>query len=274
LQRSGWPARKFVAAFAALAVLSWLGPVSAALGAAAFDRVVQSVIGNVTNTAPEIGAIFEIDITGDSGSGWVIGTTDVYIAVNGSTVGTFHFDAVRAPVSGPYCGGASPCANLCPPLSQNVSGQCGACACRYTFTPTMPYQLQDGDRVDAWAVASQGALPEIDTSNDSAFLVYRTAGVPASPLPGWTLAVAPNPSQAAMRVEFSMPHAGRVEIGVLDVTGRRVRALARGAGFPAGKHGLAWDGRDDHGRACGPGVYTVVLRAQGTRLVRRVALLR
>jgi len=47
-----------------------------------------------------------------------------------------------------------------------------------------------------------------------------------------------------------------------------VRTL-RVTGAPPGAFALAWDGRNDAGRACAPGVYRAWLRAGGqTKLMR------
>jgi len=57
-------------------------------------------------------------------------------------------------------------------------------------------------------------------------------------------------------VRFSIAKAGRVQIGIFDVTGRRVRSLADRV-FPAGEQVLRWDGTDDAGGKVPRGVYFV-----------------
>jgi hypothetical protein len=57
-------------------------------------------------------------------------------------------------------------------------------------------------------------------------------------------------------VRFGIPKAGRVQIGIYDVTGRKVRSLADRI-FPAGEQELRWDGTDDAGNSVGRGVYFV-----------------
>src|SRR6185436_10202965 len=57
-------------------------------------------------------------------------------------------------------------------------------------------------------------------------------------------------------VRLGIAHAGRVQVNVYDVAGRRVRTLADRV-FPAGEQVLQWDGTDDAGRAVGRGVYFV-----------------
>jgi hypothetical protein len=62
--------------------------------------------------------------------------------------------------------------------------------------------------------------------------------------------------QGASSVRFSIASAGRVQIGIYDVTGRKVRSLADRV-FPAGEQVLRWDGTDDSGAKVARGVYFV-----------------
>jgi flagellar hook assembly protein FlgD len=62
--------------------------------------------------------------------------------------------------------------------------------------------------------------------------------------------------QGTSTVRLGIPAPGRVQIGVYDVTGRKVRLLADRI-FPAGEHALTWDGTDDAGRRVARGVYFV-----------------
>jgi hypothetical protein len=57
-------------------------------------------------------------------------------------------------------------------------------------------------------------------------------------------------------VRLGIPIAGRVQVGVYDVAGRKVRLLADRV-FSAGEHTLTWDGADDDGRPVARGVYFV-----------------
>jgi photosystem II stability/assembly factor-like uncharacterized protein len=78
----------------------------------------------------------------------------------------------------------------------------------------------------------------------------------------------PNPSTASTTFEFTLPAAGPVRLAIFDVTGRRVRTLRDGPA-PAGPSRVAWDGRDEAGRAVAAGVYFARLEAAGeTRTVK------
>jgi hypothetical protein len=85
---------------------------------------------------------------------------------------------------------------------------------------------------------------------------------------------APNPFHGALAIAFDVPAAGgRVEIGIFDVSGRRVRSLVDGS-KPGGKWQATWDGRDGLGRTLLPGVYLCRMRAGKFSKVVKVSLSR
>ena len=61
-------------------------------------------------------------------------------------------------------------------------------------------------------------------------------------------------------VFFGVAKAGRLQVTIYDVTGRRVRQLADRV-FTAGEHELRWDGHDDSGQRVARGVYFVKTNA-------------
>ena len=60
----------------------------------------------------------------------------------------------------------------------------------------------------------------------------------------------------ASTVRLGIAHAGRVQVNVYDVAGRKIRTLADRV-FPAGEAKLVWDGTSDAGDKVGRGVYFV-----------------
>ena len=62
--------------------------------------------------------------------------------------------------------------------------------------------------------------------------------------------------QGTSFVRFSVAKAGRVQVSIYDVTGRKVRNLSDRV-FPAGEHSIQWDGTDDSGSKVARGVYFV-----------------
>lgn len=102
-----------------------------------------------------------------------------------------------------------------------------------------------------------------------------TVGVDPGPRPG-ALRFAPpspNPASGPLTLRFALPREAAVRIAVFDAGGRRVRELFTGT-RAAGEHSVAWDLRDESGRAVGAGIYFARLEAEGQRLTRKVAAVR
>lgn len=82
----------------------------------------------------------------------------------------------------------------------------------------------------------------------------------------------PNPFSADTRLNFGLKDAGRCSLSVFNLRGQRVRNLQDGA-LAAGKHSVAWDGRDDTGRPVAAGVYLCKLQHPGgTQTLRLLRL--
>ena len=74
----------------------------------------------------------------------------------------------------------------------------------------------------------------------------------------------------ASTVRLGLAHAGRVQVNIYDVAGRKVRTLADRV-FPAGEAKLVWDGTDDGGAKVGRGVYFV--RSSNDKSTGRIIVL-
>lgn len=96
--------------------------------------------------------------------------------------------------------------------------------------------------------------------------------VATAPAAGLALSAWPNPCRPQTTLHFSLREPGAVALDVFDAQGRRVRSLLTGEALPAGPQAIAWDGRDDAGRALPAGVYLVRVTTPAgegtTRLVR------
>ena len=150
---------------------------------------------------------------------------------------------------------------------------CGQCQCAYAFPDSVTWPIQPGDLLEAWVAPAQGSLSEIDTSNDHFAAILDPLSVDPMPVTT-TLAVMPNPFAGVTRIRFAVPARTRAVVTVLDVAGRRVRALGRGIALAAGPGELSWDGCDESGRRCPPGVYAVRVGMAGHTLLRHVVLIR
>ena len=136
----------------------------------------------------------------------------------------------------------------------------------------------DTGYVDPGAAGSYYKLSAIDVhGNESPFALVgpsTTLDVSGGEPPVLAFApISPNPSTGTTALQFSLPRAARVTLAAYDASGRSVRKLVS-AVEPAGARGLAWDLRDDSGRAVGPGIYFLRLEAEGRELTQRLVVLR
>lgn len=111
----------------------------------------------------------------------------------------------------------------------------------------------------AAAVSSDAVLPDL---------------LAAEPAKGGLTLVSASPARGVVELELELANDGTADAWVLDVSGRRVATLARGAILPAGMHRLAWDGRRADGAPAPAGIYFVRAVAGGEEWTRRVTLLR
>lgn len=103
--------------------------------------------------------------------------------------------------------------------------------------------------------------------------VVLKSSLPAAPTAWGIQAAYPNPARVGdvMRIPIEVPASGGgAHVLLLDGAGRQVRRFEVG-GSPAGIDVLAWDGMNDAGRPCVPGVYRAVLIAPGGRKSVNVA---
>jgi hypothetical protein len=137
--------------------------------------------------------------------------------------------------------------------------------------------LSDTGHVDPAGVPSYYKLTAVDThGNESLVATLSPSGTvsvgDATPELAFALP-SPNPANARTTLQYTLPRAGIVRLGVYDASGRLVRELASGT-REAGQHAEAWNLRDASGRAVGAGLYFARLETDGRTLVRRVAVTR
>jgi choice-of-anchor B domain-containing protein len=83
----------------------------------------------------------------------------------------------------------------------------------------------------------------------------------------------PNPASGSVSLVLEIPAAGEATVEVVDLVGRRVRTLHRGA-VAAGPLALAWDGRDAGGRESSAGLYFARAIVAGAQAEARFARIR
>lgn len=64
----------------------------------------------------------------------------------------------------------------------------------------------------------------------------------------------PNPFNPSTTISFALPRSSQVKLEVYNVLGQKVRTLANEL-YPAGRHTIEWDGRDDAGNSVASGIY-------------------
>jgi hypothetical protein len=83
----------------------------------------------------------------------------------------------------------------------------------------------------------------------------------------------PNPFNPVTTIRYDLPASARVQVSIVDVSGRRVRSLTDELQAP-GSHNAIWNGRDDTGSAVASGVYFSVLQAGKQRFTKKLVLLK
>jgi glucose/arabinose dehydrogenase len=96
--------------------------------------------------------------------------------------------------------------------------------------------------------------------------------VPAGPLAAHILGAVPNPFRGQVEITWRLPQPMPLEIGIFDLSGRRVRLIRQPA---RGLEGQAlWDGRDDRGASLAAGVYVARIEGLGDSNWSRLVLIR
>jgi photosystem II stability/assembly factor-like uncharacterized protein len=128
--------------------------------------------------------------------------------------------------------------------------------------------LQFTSPQDGWGVSAGGAI--IKFSENVTSVAEATAAVPD----GFDLfRNYPNPFNPSTTITYALAHAADIELTIFNALGQHVRTLASGY-QSTGAHSLSWDGRDDHGRQLGSGIYYYRLAAGEMVQCRRMLLLR
>jgi hypothetical protein len=83
----------------------------------------------------------------------------------------------------------------------------------------------------------------------------------------------PNPFNPRTTIGFALPTSGPVRLWIADLRGRRIQMVVDGH-LDAGTHSASWLGHDDDGRAVAAGVYLAVVEHGGSRVARRLTLVR
>jgi hypothetical protein len=124
-------------------------------------------------------------------------------------------------------------------------------------------------RVRAWDAAGL----QTDADSELFTLANLTGVVARAPQRLQIGPCVPNPFNPRTTIHFANPMAGRLEIAIYNLLGRRVRTLVADS-QPAGPGQVVWDGRDDSGRTAASGVYYVQAVSGSQRALGKVTLLK
>jgi len=83
----------------------------------------------------------------------------------------------------------------------------------------------------------------------------------------------PNPFAGRTVLRYSLAKSGPVSLAIYGITGKKVRTLVS-ENASAGTHEVAWDGRDEYGKAVGAGVYFARFAAEKVHSTERITVLR
>jgi len=83
----------------------------------------------------------------------------------------------------------------------------------------------------------------------------------------------PNPFNPETVIGFSLAQRGNVSIDIFNLKGQKVRSLVNEV-YSAGAHSVVWNGRDEHGRQVGSGVYFYRMSVGEYVQVRKMILLK
>jgi len=83
----------------------------------------------------------------------------------------------------------------------------------------------------------------------------------------------PNPFNPDTRIRYSIPEAGRVQVVLYDILGRRVRVLENRM-MTAGSHEVVWNSKTASGSYASSGIYFCRLQAGDRSEVRKMVLLK
>ena len=86
--------------------------------------------------------------------------------------------------------------------------------------------------------------------------------------------VFPNPFNPSTTIDFQLYEPTSVDLRILDVGGRLVRALENGRVMDAGRNQVEWNGLDDRGRPVASGTYVIRIEAGSIIETRAMVLVR
>jgi len=136
-----------------------------------------------------------------------------------------------------------------------------------------PHDYTWSDNITAQGQAYWYRLAEVDLDGSVSYFGPVSCGaVGRSVAAALTVTNAPNPFVRSTTISFQAPRAVRASLRIYNATGQLVRTLDGGSG--AGLRRVPWDGKDDSGRALASGVYLCRIDAGGSRILRKMLMMK
>jgi len=184
-------------------------------------------------------------VTGYSGDNLTVECTDIHGNVGGDWIGPIaDFEGIygNLDVDPQFCGNAN---------------------------AEFPYTLQDNSpcRPSAYPCTQIGAWGVGCTDASAVTVTPPGASAPIR------FAVAPNPFNPLITIEFELSAPQAIRLEVVDLAGHHVATLTEDR-FATGQHIVSWGGRDDRGRGAPSGIYFLVLHWEAGTATRKVTLVR
>lgn len=139
--------------------------------------------------------------------------------------------------------------------------------------PAGPVLALTGANDGVWVGGDFFAVGVTLSDNVALFEVPAASAAPPAPAGVRLMQNVPNPLNGSTSIAFELADAGLVRLRIYDAAGRLVRTLADGR-RDAGRHAVAWDGRDDGGRDTASGLYFYELDVDGRRQTRKLLQVR
>jgi DNA-binding beta-propeller fold protein YncE len=85
----------------------------------------------------------------------------------------------------------------------------------------------------------------------------------------------PNPSAGPVTIKFSVAAPTDVKVLIADITGKVVfKRTLKAAEVSKGVNSMAWNGLNENGRENANGVYLLVVQAEGSRVIKKIAIIK
>jgi hypothetical protein len=160
------------------------------------------------------------------------------------------------------------------PTNTGDDGQANPVTFPVTLRAPAPVTPGDYTWQAAWFGNNNGAGHEETRTPVAVHVAIDTGVHDGPPVVARAFAIAPNPLRDGAALRFDAgPRGERVNLAILDASGRRVRQLWNASVGP-GAQQIVWDATDDAGLPVSSGTYFAVLLGEAGRTVRALEVIR